>query len=228
MKDWKEMNVFELCALTSEEAQEIEQRILVLSGIVEVPHPGPKPSKEDFIGLMEKTVKGFKVGDLVFQNIEDAEKVIAMKPCKEAYDYSGLGYYYRYLVPAEEEVTHTMYFTKEDVEERKDAGKKLKEAEDAYGRKEEEYEKYKKQTSVLNEFREKIVLAGETIWYLTKAKNHMKRVFGAVASKEERLRVFELAYPCFSIDLEGEIGLVGSDYIYEEVQKELEDAEYGE
>lgn len=91
---------------------------------------------------IDKTEKWYKVGDILFAEVEEALQFLQLEPHKSTYDYR-VGYKYDYAEKIDAEPTAVMLFDREEIRVYADSLKKIKDIKEKNEQLENEYTKEK-------------------------------------------------------------------------------------
>jgi len=166
MKRYTELTHDELLNLTDEGVQTLVELEFAVEGVIFVDPPAPLESSKVNI---QPTVMAYRVGDLFFDNIDDAETVMAMPQLTTDYDYK-TDNKYKWLKPTERVIEKVMLYQKEKISELAGAIKTDK----------KNKEKNDRQARVYKDFQEKINTIQAQIWgAVNKARNFQRDIDAA-------------------------------------------------
>lgn len=148
MKRFTDYSNTELAALDEDGIQRLIDIELAVDGVIPVPQP--QSFTMQAAGL-EKKDQAFQVGGMIFRKREDAEKVAVMELLTQGYDYSGAGYDYNWLTPAEVKVETVAYYLEADVRAAAAQLREFSKRKDQYDKEVSAWDKYQKRVSSIRE-----------------------------------------------------------------------------
>ena len=115
MKRYNELAPEVLASLDEAAVAKLIDLEVAFAGIQPVPEPVKSEDEEPAFKL-KPTVKAYKVGNLLFDNEEDANTVASLATREEGYEYAGgAGYNYKWLKDAHHSVEIVSYYTEAEV-----------------------------------------------------------------------------------------------------------------
>jgi hypothetical protein len=143
----------ELLTLNQEQVQKLIDLECAYEGILPAERPIPP---EKFNVKLEPTIQVYEVAGVLFEDINDANKVISMRILHEKYDYLGAGYDYKWAEPRELSVTPKKLYKREDIQAAAVELTRYKELKARYDNEQKEYLTFVESTQ---KYREKVMTA---------------------------------------------------------------------
>lgn len=112
MKTYWDYNDLEKMNMTSTDVEGLLDIELMSKGVMKATPPNLQPLKD--LPPLERP-EFFEVNGIIFPTLDQAEKFIDLNPLKEAYDYYGAGYEYKYTRPCDAKIEKIKLYNESEV-----------------------------------------------------------------------------------------------------------------